>query len=44
MKKRRIIMNDSDVDKMLIEYFRNLSAPESTTRVIENALKDLKDK
>lgn len=37
-------MNDKDLEKILKEYFTRISAPESTTRVIENALKDLKDK
>ena len=36
-------MSDNDLDKMLIEYFRNLSVPESTIKTIENAFKDSKE-
>lgn len=36
-------MNDKDLEKILKEYFTRISAPESTTKVIENALRNMKE-
>lgn len=36
-------MNDKDLEKILKEYFTRISAPESTTKVIENALKNINE-
>ena len=35
-------MNYSDLDKMLREYYKGLSASESMTKVIKNAFKNIK--
>lgn len=37
-------MNDKDLDILLKDYFKSETAPESTTKVIENALKNLNKK
>lgn len=43
IKKWGVIMNDRDLEKILKEYFTRISAPESTTKVIENALRNMKE-
>ena len=36
-------MNDRDLEKILKEYFTRISVLESTTKVIENALRNMKE-